>query len=132
MLRQGYWLFEFVSISRAILRSYIQYLRAFLHTESDENDLTYFLVYHAKVIRDSISFLREYIDEKSRRLARVQAELRGMVALNHRQRELILHALKHPGFSYTYESHRASHGVVHQTARTDLLGLAAKGLFVEA
>ena len=78
MLKHKYWLFEFISISDVILKSPIQYDRAFLHTESDENDLTYFLAYHSKIIRESISKLTAYLDEQSRSVNRIQAELRGM------------------------------------------------------
>ena len=43
MLRHGYWLFEFVSISQIILKAPVKYGRAFLYTETDDNDLTYFI-----------------------------------------------------------------------------------------
>jgi Fic family protein len=128
MLRHRYWLFEFISISDIILKSHIQYGRAFLETETDEGDLTYFLAYHSKIIDGSIKKLHEYLADKASEVRRVQSELRGMATLNHRQRDLIIHAVRHPGFIYTYESHRTSHGVVHQTARTDLLNLVKRGL----
>ena len=57
MLRQGYWLFEYISISNIILKAPVQYGRAFLYTETDQNDLTYFLIYHAGVIRKAIDEL---------------------------------------------------------------------------
>lgn len=48
--------------------------------------------------------------------------------LNHRQRSLLAHALKHPGTSYRIDAHQRSHGISYQTARTDLMGLADLGL----
>ncbi len=131
MLRYKYWLFEFISISDVILKSQSQYGRAFLCTETDSNDLTYFIIYHTKIIHGAIDGLRDYIEERSKRMAEVQSALRGTISLNYRQRELIMHALRHPGFMYTYESHRVSHGVVRQTARTDLLEMVKRGLLVK-
>ena len=128
MLRRGYWLFEFLSISREILESPIKYGRAFLHTETDGNDLTYFLIYHAAIIRKAIDGLIAYLDRRSGELKSLEQKLRGMGELNHRQRELIRHALRHPGSPYTVESHRASHDVSRQTAANDLAELADKGL----
>lgn len=128
MLRNGYWLFEYVSISQVILGSNRQYYRAFLHTETDDNDLTYFILYHLKVIGQAIDRLHRYIQRKAEQARAVDALLRSTVALNHRQRALLGHALRHPGQRYTTESHRASHGVVYQTARNDLLDLARRKL----
>ena len=131
MLRHGYWLFEYVSISRIILKSPVQYGQAFLHTETDDNDLTYFLLYHAEVIRKAVDELHEYLDQKSKRLRQAELELRGLQGLSPRQRSLVTHALRHPGESYTIEGHRASHNTVTQTARTDLLDLEERGLFTK-
>lgn len=128
MLRNGYWLFEYVSISQVILDSNKQYYRAFLHTETDGNDLTYFILYHLKVIDRAIEQLHEYIDRKAEQSRAVDALLRSTVVLNHRQRALLGHALRHPGQLYTTESHRVSHGVAYQTARNDILGLVKRKL----
>jgi len=43
---------------------------------------------------------------------------------------MIGHALRHPHYDYTIESHRRSQGVVYQTARTDLLDLADRKLLL--
>ena len=51
-----------------------------------------------------------------------------MEGLNPRQLALLRHALSHPGFRYSVLSHQNSHGVSHQTARSDLQKLAASGL----
>jgi Fic family protein len=129
MLRHGYWLFEYISISEIILRGPAKYGLAFLHTETDENDLTYFLLYHADVVREAIDALYAYIERRTADVRRVEGELRGLAPMNHRQRDLIAHALRHPGQGYTITHHQNSHGVVYQTARADLLDLERRGLF---
>ncbi len=131
MLRHGYWLFEFISISRIILKGPTKYGLAFLHTETDDNDLTYFLLYHAAVVQRAVDDLHVYLDRRTRRLREAEAELRGLTILNHRQRALVGHALRHPGQRYTFESHRASHNTVYQTARMDLLNLVDRGLLMK-
>jgi len=128
MLRHRYWLFEFVSISQIIVRAPAKYARAFLYTETDDNDLTYFILYHLEVIERAIKQLHEYIKYKTRRLQTIESQLRGVIILNHRQRALISHALRHPHQTYTFKSHRISHNVVYQTGRTDLLDLENRGL----
>jgi Fic family protein len=128
MLHHGYWLCEFISISEIILKAPAKYGRAFLYTETDDNDLTYFLLYHLDVLRRAIDQLHAYVERKTREYQAVERRLRGDEHLNHRQRALICHALRHPHHVYTIESHRSSHGVVHQTAGTDLHNLADRGL----
>ena len=128
MLHHGYWLFEFLSISQILLKAPAKYARAFLYTETDENDLTYFILHQLDVIQRAIQGLHEYIKRKTRQLQVAEHELRGSAALNHRQRALISHALRHPHHRYTIHSHRMSHDVVYQTGRTDLLDLRDRGL----
>ena len=128
MLKHGFWLCEFISISQLILKAPAKYGRAFLYCETDENDLTYFILYHLQIIRRAVRALHEYIERKSRQLQEIERELRGITVLNHRQRALISHALRHPHYRYTIESHQSGHNVVYQTARTDLLNLRARGL----
>ena len=131
MLHHEYWLFEFVSISKLIRRGPSKYARAFLHTEMDENDLTYFILYHLDVIRRAIDALHEYIRKETKELRELERELAGVSHLNHRQRALISHALRHPGQIYSFESHAMSHGVVYETGRKDILGLGRRGLLRE-
>jgi len=128
MLKHGYWLCEFISISQIIRKAPVKYGRAFLHTETDDNDLTYFIIYHLDVILRAIDELHAYINRKTSEVQKLESELRGIVVLNHRQRALISHALRHPHARYTVESHRTSHNVVYETARTDLLNLRERGL----
>ena len=128
MLRQGYWLFEFVSISEILVKAPARYAQSFLHTENDENDVTYFLIYQSDVIRRAINSLHDYIDAKSKELRSLENTLRHAPDLNHRQQALLGHALRHPGMRYTVAGHQRSHGIVYETARMDLLHLERAGL----
>ncbi len=128
MLRSDYWLAEFISISSIILNASGKYGTAFLHTETDNNDLTYFILYHLDVLRRAIDELYSYIRRKTRELQYLEREMKGAALFNDRQCALLAHALKHPNREYTVNWHRGQHGTAHQTARTDLLELAEKGL----
>ena len=123
MLHYGFWVCEYISISTVILEGPAKYSRAFLYTETDDNDLTYFLSYHLEIIRRSIVALKEYIKKQVQKVALVEKLLKTTGILNHRQRSLISHALKHPSTQYTIGAHRVSHNIAYQTARTDLLEL---------
>ena len=128
MLRHNYWLFEYISISQIILQAPAKYGRAFLYTETDDNDLTYFILYHLDVIQKAVRELHHYIEHKTKRLQALEQKLQGITLLNHRQRALISHAIRHPLQKYTLESHRISHNVVYETSRRDMLDLQDRGL----
>lgn len=128
MLHQGYWMFEFVSISTILRKAPAQYGRSFLYTETDENDLTYFLMAQLKVIRRAIDELNAYIARKTEETKAVGSRLKSLDLFNHRQAALIHHALKHPGHRYTFQSHQDSHNITYQTSRTDLLTLVQSRL----
>ncbi len=131
MLSQGYWLTEFISISEIIKRAPVQYGRAFLCTESDDNDLTYFLLYHLDVIRKAIDAVHKYVARKTREVLSVELLRRDSTDLNNRQKAILSHALKHADAEYTVRSHQISHHVVQQTARTDLYDLAQRGMLIQ-
>jgi Fic family protein len=133
MSRKGYWLIEFLSISKVIKQSPTNYARAFLFVETDDNDLTYFLHQQFDVIMKSITSLHKYLAEKTKEIQQTEQLLHGPVqkVLNHRQVALVSHALKNPNHLYDIQSHQTSHGVTYQTARTDLLGLEELGLLTK-
>lgn len=131
MARFGYWMTEFLSISTVIRKAPAQYARAYVLSEIDDNDVTYFLDHHLRVILRSIRELHAWLARKAEEMRDVQRRLDRLApaaVLNYRQTALIEHMHKHPGMSYTIESHRRSHNVTYQTARTDLLKLAESGL----
>ena len=128
MLHSKYWLFEFISISNILRKAPIKYGRSFLYTETDDNDLTYFIVAQTKVIRRAIDELHAYIDRKTAEVREMESHVRALDLFNHRQVEVIRHALKHPLQQYTVAGHQKSQNVVYETARTDLLDLKKRGV----
>lgn len=130
MVRQGYWLFEYLSISSLLRRAPARYARSFLYTETDDNDLTYFIDYQLKIIRRSLDALDAYLVRKQREVREAEAMLNETNWLNHRQRALIAHAVRNPTHWYSFRSHQRSHAVAYATARSDLLKLADSGLLV--
>ena len=132
MLRRGYWLFEFVSISAVIRQTGKRYDRAYLHTERDENDLNHFIHFHLEVVDQAVEQLRSFVERKAAGTRGVERRLRADTTLNHRQLGLLTHALRHPGHGYLIRAHRASHAVSYATARSDLLDLHRRGLLTKS
>jgi Fic family protein len=128
MLHSGYWLFEFISISHFLRKAPAQYGTAFLHTETDEEDLTYFIIHQAEIIRRSLKELHDYVSRKSSETRACLVALEQHPELNYRQQALIGHALRHPGFLYNIASHKTRQAITYATARADLLGLAKLSL----
>lgn len=128
MAAQGYWLIEYTSISRIIKAAPGKYNRAYLYTETDDNDATYFILNQLGVIVRAIRELHGYLERKSQELRATKRLLQDSAVLhatlNHRQLALVHHAMRNAGFVYSIESHRRSHNVSYQTARTDLLALS--------
>lgn len=131
MLRYGYPLTKYLSISKILRNAPAKYSRAYLHTETDGGDLTYFVGHQLGVISRSITALEDYVAGKVEATNKMEAQLKDIPGLNHRQIRLLGHALRNPGFQYTVASHEKSHRVVNTTARTDLKGLGDQGLLIQ-
>jgi Fic family protein len=129
MAHQGYWLMEYISISAIIKKAPAKYSRAYLHTETDNDDLTYFIIHQVEVIHQAIADLHTYLDQKMRGIGEAEQLLKDnprLKKMNFRQLALLRHALKHPRFAYVVHEHQASHGIAYDTARRDLISMADK------
>jgi len=127
LLSRGYELFKYLSISKHFLRAPGQYVRSYLYTEHDDNDLTYFLIYNLVSVRLALHELAEYLRHKMRETAKANQLLIHFKGLNFRQKALIYHSIQHPDTVYTIEAHKNSQGIAYETARKDLVGLTRKG-----
>jgi len=133
MLRQDYWLAEFLPISRLLKKAPVKYARSFLYSEQDDGDLTYFVLYQLEIIQRAIADLHEYLAHKVTEAQQLRKILKSMSRqFNYRQMALLEHALKNSGALYSVASHSRSHNVVAQTARTDLQALEQQGLLIRS
>lgn len=131
MAKAGYWITEYLTISTIIRKAPAQYARAYLLSERDDNDVSYFLDYNLRVYSRAIGQLRAYLGRKAREAQDTERLLKRTVRageLNHRQVALVASLNKHPESPVTIAEHRRYHNVTYQTARTDLLELVELGL----
>ncbi len=134
LLHAGYPLIQYISISEILRKGPIQYGRAFLYTETDDNDTTYFIVHQLEVISKAINALKDHLKHKIKETEEIDKLLENSQAnfpMNHRQKALLVHALKHPKTHYFIEIHRKCNDVTYDTARNDLLSLAKFGFLIK-
>ena len=130
MLRSGYWLARYLAISSILRGAPAQYARSYLHVETDGGDVTYFVLHQLRVIERAIASLGEYLERKMEEQRLAGRLLRDRRDLNHRQHALVADALSKPDAWFTIQTHGRRHRIAYATARGDLLGLEAAGLFV--
>ena len=65
VMKKGYWLMKYTSISRIIKDCQSRYGLAYQYTETDDNDLTYFIRFNLDCIEKGVDALREYIERKT-------------------------------------------------------------------
>jgi Fic family protein len=124
VLRHSYWLLEYVSISSVIRRAPTKYGMAFLYSETDEGDLTYFIEHQLDVVGTALADLQKYLLAKSRELHKLGQALGALEQrLNRRQLPIIQDALKRDAARYTIAEHAKLHSVSYLTARADLESL---------
>lgn len=129
-LSSKYWLIEYASISSVIAEAKPAYGLAFLYTETDESDLTYFLLHQARTLRKAMDSLLAYAERKRVEYTEFQRRVLDSEAeYNKRQTMLLSDAIKSRVASITIAEHMKVHKVTRLTARADLESLVEKGLF---
>ena len=131
LLRKNYWLFQYLSVSRAIKISRVQYDEAFLKAEYDDNDLTYFLVYKLKAIEKAIEDFITHYQKKLEEFNRNELLSKQLRDLNERQVALLYSLAKEPNKQIDIQTHKTKNQIAYQTARSDLIKLTNKGLLTQ-
>ncbi|WP_297575901.1 Fic family protein [uncultured Deefgea sp.] len=133
MLRSGYWLFEYVSISKLIQEKRSDYDTAYIYTESDDFDLTYFIYHQVDIVIKAVSSLHEHIDAKKNEFYEFMewVEKSPMSKnLKRGQLEILKDAVKHPGKIFTSKQAAMDFDINENTARAYLNGLVDDDLLV--
>jgi Fic family protein len=131
MVKQGYWMSEYISISKILKNAPTKYATAYLYTESDEFDMTYFVDFNLRTILRAIESLHEYLARKANEVKNVESKMNHSALykkLNYRQMALLSHAIRNPSAIYTIETHGNSHNISYPTSRADLLELVELGI----
>lgn len=107
--------------------------RALRQTLSDEHDLNYFLIHHLKTLQQAQERRERRVQKKGLEAAEVPwLQAQELAGINPRQRALTVCAWHHPHTVFTIALHQEAHGIVYETARTDLATLAKRGFLERA
>lgn len=130
MLKYGYRIAEYLSISRIIYRSKASYEKAFLYSEADSNDIGYFVNYHLRVIDKAIAELLAYVkrraEERQEALASFQLD-----GVNERQAIVLKMFRDNPQLVITVKDIQVKFSITPTTAKKDLMGLVERNILKE-
>jgi len=126
LLKNGYWLTEYLSISRVIMKTKGQYEKAYLYTEIDEMDVTYFIHYQVKVLIKAFEELKTYVTKKKKEQSKLLKYLKHD-AINERQATILQKIEEDNNRFFTVKEIENMFSITNQTARTDIEELVIKG-----
>ena len=130
MLKQKYWLTEYLSISRVIAKSKKSYEKSFQYTEADNNDIGYFVAYNLRVLDLSFKQLQSYIKRKQEEKKAANTFLQ-LGDINDRQAQIIKMFVDNPKEVITVKDIQSKFFVSATTAKVDIMGLVNRGLINE-
>lgn len=126
MLKNGYWLTEYLSISRIIYKSKASYEKAYLYAEMDNNDMSYFIAYNLRVLDLAFKELKSYIERKIEQKKNAINYLKSG-GINERQASILSLIENDPNAILTVKEIQNRFQISHPTAKSDLQELVDKG-----
>ncbi|MBU3822087.1 Fic family protein [Flavobacteriaceae bacterium XHP0103] len=126
LLKNGYWLTEYLSLSRVIMKTKVQYEKAYIYTEIDDMDVTYFIHYQVKVLIRAFEELKTYVAKKKKEQANLSKFLK-IKGFNERQAIILQKIEEDSNRFFTVKEIENTFSVTNQTARTDIEELVKKG-----
>jgi Fic family protein len=126
LLNKGYWLTEFLSISRIIKDSKSKYEKAYLYTEKDDNDLSYFITYQIATMQKAYKALKEYINRKQNEVFQA-ARFMKIKNVNERMAQILKLIYDDGERILNVKEIENRFNISNFTARTDLKSLVSMG-----
>lgn len=130
MLKENYWLTEYMSISRVIAKSKKSYEKTFRYSENDENDIGYFVAYNLRALKISFQQLSDYIQRKQKEKKAANAFM-ASGNVNQRQALILQQFAEDPDLVLTVKEVQTRFSVASMTARKDLSELVQQGYLQE-
>lgn len=130
MLKENYWLTEYMSISRVIAKSKKSYEKTFRYSENDENDIGYFVTYNLRALKISFQQLTDYIQRKQKEKKAANAFM-ASGNINQRQALILQQFAEDPDLVLTVKEVQSRFSVASMTARKDLSELVQQGYLQE-
>ncbi len=127
LLRKNYRAFTYLPLSRVIRKSPAQYRDAYVFSEQDDNDLTYFIGYNVRKITQARREFEEYVIRKQAENRKMAELARARYDLNDRQIQLMRYLHKNPDATTTIRTHARINEISRMTARKDLERLETMG-----
>lgn len=125
MMRSNYWLIQYLSISRIIRGSKKAYEKAFLYSETDNNDIGYFINYNLNVLYKAFDALSKYILRK-RNEKRKAEKLMHLGDISARESIILNMYVENPDLVLVSTDLTSRFGVSPNTAKSDLKDLTQK------
>lgn len=125
LLRDGYWVAPYVSISRLLRQERKAYDEAYLDMETCHLDVTYCVLQNVRIFAQGLHNLNAAVARSERNTRAWRDLFKGQ--LNARQLDLLEHTLRHPDYHYRILEHQRWHAIANNTARADFDGLEARG-----
>lgn len=130
LLRHDYWVFTYLPISKMISKSPNQYTMAYVYSEQDAGDLTYFIDYNIRKITLAMDEFQSYIKRKSSESLKMNSHGQIEFNLNNRQIDLLHFLHSKPDERTSPSIHEIIHQVTRATATGDLKRLEELGFLV--
>lgn len=127
MLKENYWLAEYLSISRIIYKSKSKYEKSFLYTENDGNDLGYFITYNLNVLSLAFDSLKKYLQKKQAERKRADRFMH-LDGISSQQSEIIRMYYDEGDITLEAKDVALRLNVSRVTAKSYLDGLVTRGL----